>query len=107
MQGAEDDDSWMRDGADDLERELAAREKEMAGPGGASTGNGFDPENLAQRFTVCCLTLLSAALTYFSLWVLGYLGLSGCSVWYWEQGRPAVRRHLSRLLHAEEACSSS
>ena len=57
MQGAEDDDSWMMDGADDLERELAAREKEMAGPDAASSGNGFDPENLAQRFKVCCFTL--------------------------------------------------
>ena len=57
MQGAEDDDSWMRDGADDLERELAAREKEMAGSDAASSGNAFDPENLAQRFKVCCLTL--------------------------------------------------
>ncbi|CAK0783621.1 hypothetical protein CVIRNUC_006820 [Coccomyxa viridis] len=50
MQGAEDDDSWMRDGADDLDRELAAREKEMGGPDAASSGNGFDAENLAQRF---------------------------------------------------------
>ena len=57
MQGAEDDDSWMRDGADDLDRELAAREKEMGGPDAASSGNGFDAENLAQRFKVCCFIL--------------------------------------------------
>ena len=57
MQGAEDDDSWMRDGAAYLERELAAREKEMVGPDAASSGNDFDPENLAQRFKVCCMTL--------------------------------------------------
>lgn len=57
MQGAEDDDSWMRDGADDLERELAAREREMAGADAASSGNGFNPENLAQRFNVRCLKL--------------------------------------------------
>ena len=57
MQGAEDDDSWMRDGADDLERELAAREREMTGPEAASSGNSFDPENMAQRFKVRCLML--------------------------------------------------
>ena len=53
MQGAEDDDSWMRDGADDLERELAAREREMRGEQAASSGTGFDPDTLAQQFKVC------------------------------------------------------
>ncbi len=52
MQGAEDDDSWMRDGAGDLERELAAREQEMTGAQAASSGTDFDPDSLAQRFRV-------------------------------------------------------
>lgn len=60
MQGAEDDDSWMRDGADDLERELAARQAELAGKPAASSGNGFDPDGLAQRFKVCSSLALSS-----------------------------------------------
>lgn len=58
MQGAEDDDSWMRDGAGELERELAAREKEMTGTQAASSGNEFDPDSLAQRFKVWISLLL-------------------------------------------------
>jgi len=53
MQGAEDDDSWMRDGAAELERELAARQKEMEGAaGGKTTSTGFDPQELADRMKV-------------------------------------------------------
>ena len=44
----------MRDGAGDLERELAAREKEMTGTHAASSGTDFDPDSLAQRFKVRC-----------------------------------------------------
>ena len=58
MQGAEDDDLWMRDGAGDLERELAARESEMTGTQAASSGTDFDPDSLAQRFKVRCHLLL-------------------------------------------------
>lgn len=53
MQGAEDDDSWMRDGAAELERELAARQKEMEGAaGGKTASNGFDPQDLVERMKV-------------------------------------------------------
>jgi len=54
MQGAEDDDSWMRDGTDDLDQELEARERETSsGKHAASSGSDFDPDSLAQRFKVC------------------------------------------------------
>ncbi len=62
MQGAEDDDAWMRDGADDLEQELAARERETSGKHAASSGSDFDPDSLAQRFKVCPPHLISDAI---------------------------------------------
>ncbi|KAK9909024.1 hypothetical protein WJX75_006178 [Coccomyxa subellipsoidea] len=50
MQGAEDDDSWMRDGADVLEKELAARQTEMKASASDQLPNAdFDPEHLAER----------------------------------------------------------
>ena len=53
MQGAEDDDSWMRDGADVLEKELAARQEEMeASASGKPPKIDFDPEDLAERMKV-------------------------------------------------------
>jgi len=55
--GAEDDDAWMSAGAEELARELAAREAELAGaPGGPPRGAperggapGFDPAQMAER----------------------------------------------------------
>lgn len=53
MQGAEDDDSWMRDGAAELERELAARQAEMdPSASEKQPGTSFDPEDLAERMKV-------------------------------------------------------
>ena len=53
MQGAEDDDSWMRDGAAELERELAARQAEMdPSTSEKLPSTTFDPENLAERMKV-------------------------------------------------------
>jgi hypothetical protein len=53
MQGAEDDDSWMRDGADVLEKELAARQTEMKASASDQLPNAdFDPEHLAERMKV-------------------------------------------------------
>ncbi|BDA41334.1 probable protein ecdysoneless homolog [Coccomyxa sp. Obi] len=50
MQGAEDDDSWMRDGAAELERELAARQAEMGATASEKQpGTSFDPDDLAER----------------------------------------------------------
>ncbi|EIE25091.1 SGT1-domain-containing protein, partial [Coccomyxa subellipsoidea C-169] len=50
MQGAEDEDSWMRDGADVLERELAARQTEReASASGKPLRTDFDPEDMAER----------------------------------------------------------
>ena len=48
----------MRDGAGDLERELAAREEEMTGTQALSSGTAFDPDSLAQRFKVWASSLL-------------------------------------------------
>ena len=60
MAGAEDDDAWMSAGAEELARELAAREAELAGaPGGPPRGaperggaHGFDPAQMAERVKV-------------------------------------------------------
>ena len=53
MQGAEDEDSWMRDGADVLERELAARQTEQeASASGKPLKTDFDPEDMAERMKV-------------------------------------------------------
>jgi hypothetical protein len=60
MAGAEDDDAWMSAGGEELARELAAREAELAGasaraPRGAPErggGPGFDPAQMAERVKV-------------------------------------------------------
>ena len=71
MAGAEDDDGWMRDGAGELEAELAARQAELeqsarssggkrggsggttaAGSAAAAGGGDFDAQQLAERFKV-------------------------------------------------------
>lgn len=66
MAGAEDDAGWMRDGAGELEAELAARQAELeqsarsggsrggaAAAGSAAPGDGgFDAQQLAERFKV-------------------------------------------------------
>ena len=67
MAGAEDDNAWMRDGAGELEAELAARQAELeqsarsrggrgggaaAGSAPAAAGGGFDAQQLAEQFKV-------------------------------------------------------
>lgn len=60
MQGAEDDISWMHDGAQALEAELAARQRELDGVPGPEPGQGgraaehgsFDPQEMVNRMKV-------------------------------------------------------